>query len=147
MNKIQKQKAFTLIELMVVIAIIGILSSVVLVSTNGATIKAKKASAISTASSILPELVTCNDDAGHGIKGTMPTAGTTYICCSAANCTGNTNVAGHTATWPDVSKANWQYGPTASTGDINTGDYVFYLTPLSGPADTIKCDMAANGCS
>lgn len=41
MHKIQKQSGFTLVELLVVIAVIGILSSIGLVSLNGAREKAR----------------------------------------------------------------------------------------------------------
>ncbi|PIR73336.1 MAG: hypothetical protein COU40_03060 [Candidatus Moranbacteria bacterium CG10_big_fil_rev_8_21_14_0_10_35_21] len=53
MKKSKNKKAFTFIELLIVIAIIGILSSVVLVSLNSGRAKAKDASAVSAANALM----------------------------------------------------------------------------------------------
>ena len=152
-NNIKHNAGFTLIELLVVIAIIGILSGIVLVSTQGVTTKAKRASALSTAASALPELVTCNDDQGAA-KDTVMVAGD-LVCCkykaspiACSNVAAN-QVAGHTATWPDVSKTGWAYTGTP-TGDLVDDNYVFTLTRTGGTGtgtDLITCSQAANSCS
>ena len=56
----QKNKAFTLIELMVTIAIIGILAAVVLVSLTSYGDKARGSAALQTALSIMPGAVECS---------------------------------------------------------------------------------------
>lgn len=53
-------KAFTLVELMVAIAIVGILAAVVLVSLNGMRAKARAANALRAGESILPAFVECS---------------------------------------------------------------------------------------
>lgn len=129
------RNGFTLVELMVVIAIIGIMASVVTVSMKGSVDRSKKASALTTASSVLPELVTCADD---GYEANTPSGGTQICNCSSC---------GHSANWPDVvSKTGWDYGTGtyAPSGTLANGDYVFYLVK-TGEAE-IECSLADNGC-
>ena len=138
-NKIIFRKGFTLIELLIVIAIIGILSSVVLVSTRSGVDKAKRASALTTAASALPELVTCQDD--NGFVKALPAAGQTICWKDAAF---SVAADGHSAAWGDLSNtAGWAYA--AGAGTLAAGTYTFKVTK-AGQTD-ILCDMAANSCN
>lgn len=64
MIKIVKQKAFTLVELLIVIAIIGLLSSIVLFSVSTARIKARDAKRAGDIQQIYTALVSYNVDYG-----------------------------------------------------------------------------------
>ncbi|EKE19318.1 MAG: hypothetical protein ACD_9C00051G0008 [uncultured bacterium] len=147
-----KNRGFTLVELMLVISIIGILAGVVLVSSGGGVEKSKRASAITTMSSILPELVICADDGGFGIITEAPTTAV-YVCCNAASAAvSSCNAAGearpgHTVKWPDIeTKTGYTY--QAPTNALSTGDYEFTATKdVNGITDTIRCRYAENGCS
>lgn len=138
------RQGFTLIEMLTVIAIIAILSAVVLVSTQSAMTKSRRTSAQTTASTVLPELVTCQDDGGEATNGIPVPGPTAYICCTDASC-GN-HVDGHTATWPEI-RNGWSYD--AVSGSVSTGNYIFHLTRDDGSGvgdDLITCSMATNSC-
>ncbi len=138
-----RKQGFTLVELLIVIAVIGILSSVVLVSSGGSIEKSKRASALTTAASVLPELVACQDDGGVA-KSTAPAAGNP-ICCTTTACTAA--FAGHTnATWPDIAaKTGWIY--TAPSGTLALGTYSYGLTKPGQIPVTITCNYATNDCT
>lgn len=149
--EIRTLKGFTLIELLIVIAIIGILSGVVLVNTRSGVDKAKRASALTTVSSVLTELAICADDGGFVKSGNIvPGDG---VCCTAAgnaSCApGSGNiVGGHTVTWPDISTSTgWNYGTGADapSGNLDTSPaFTFKITKASETA--ITCSFSTGNC-
>lgn len=78
----KNKKAFTLIELLIVIAIIGILSSVVLVGTNTAREKARLVKVLSTMKSIEPLANSCVIEGGGLVIPASNGSGGTAICTS-----------------------------------------------------------------
>ncbi|HEX8974154.1 MAG TPA: type II secretion system protein [Patescibacteria group bacterium] len=128
------KKGFTLIELLIVIAIIGILAGVVLVSTQSATQKAKRTSAISTAASALPEIVTCQEDGGSLSSYVSGTA----ICSGAT---------GHTATWPNMTNTGYtEFLATTDCSSSPIGNNCSY-TFTNAAGDSITCKLTDNSCN
>jgi type IV pilus assembly protein PilA len=128
-HKIDSKKAFTLVELLIVIAIIGILTSIVLVSTRSGIDKAKKAAATTSASSALPEIVACQDDGGD-LRAYA--AGT--VMCTAS---------GHSATWPSMGSAQgWNMNAVATTGGISDT----YTYNVSSATVTVNCNLSTSMC-
>ena len=75
--KQQAQKGFTLIELMIVVAIIGILAAVALPAYQDYTVKAKVANAISSVGSLKTAVALCAQEAGGTLTNCNTTSGTT----------------------------------------------------------------------
>jgi prepilin-type N-terminal cleavage/methylation domain-containing protein len=125
------EKAFTLIELLITIGIIGILSGIVLVSTQGSVEKSKRASAMTTLSSVLPEMVACQDDGGA-----INAYNTASKIC---------NGTGHTVLWPPViTKTGYTVNAAAAT-NLQIVNYTFTATKTG--QQTITCSYATNDCS
>lgn len=79
MKMVKKAQAgFTLIELMIVVAIIGILAAVAIPAYQNYTIKAKVASAISSVAGIKTAVAMCIQEAG-GVKDNCATGDTAQI--------------------------------------------------------------------
>ena len=128
---LETKRGFTLVELMIVITIIGILAGIVLVSTQGGVEKSKRASAITTMASVLPEFATCQDD-GFSVNA-YNTAST--IC----------NDASHTVKWPDV---NTKTGYTVTAAAATNAQILTYtFTAAKTGQTTITCNYATNDCN
>lgn len=132
------KKGFTLIEVMMVMAIIGIMAGVVMVSMKSSVDRSKKSSALTTASSVLPEIVTCQDDGGNINRPSSSSTGGGTIC----------SAAGHNAAWPNISQTGWVYSAAGGGTWVSNANIVTMTFNLTKNGETaITCSFASNGCN
>ena len=122
-------KAFSLIEIMVAIAIVGILSAVVLVSMSSYAKKARASKAMAQLSSALPSMISCIGNMGIGGVGTPSDGGD--IC---------TGVASY-GKWPSAD--NYTYDPLITS---ITSWYIRLNSTASYDDVRICCNSAMNSC-
>ena len=120
----KNKKGFTLIELMVVISIVSLLSSIVLAAFSSSRDKAKIAAALQVAGGIMPAVESCSLENGGGIASpTDNSSGGGSICTTGSN----------PSTWPPLGSSGYTYNAPAKS-DVTDGKYKFTLTSASNPA-------------
>lgn len=113
-------KGFTLIELLLVIAIIGILSSIILISLRSSTNKANRSSAMATASALSGEFNICIGDSSDIQIPTNTKSGGGVICL----------VGSSTIEWPSL---------------VNTGGYCYDWDDSNFVCDNMPADITPAG--
>lgn len=120
--KAQMQKGFTLIELMIVVAIIGILAAVALPAYQDYTIKAKVANAVSSVGSLKTAVALCAQEAGGVLTS-----------CDTTTAAAPTNIPVFTAT-KEVASASVADGVITMTFATNIGTGVDGLAVTFTPS-------------
>ncbi|MCX6766545.1 MAG: type II secretion system protein [Candidatus Moranbacteria bacterium] len=122
-----KDKAFTLIEIMVAIAIVGILAAVILVSMNAYGAKARSSRAMAQASSALSAMASCWGNGGDVVSGTN-------IC----------SIGSSYGTWPTLP-TGYSYSGNSITKAQSVNPWVFSVTNTES-APTVCCNSKMNSC-
>jgi prepilin-type N-terminal cleavage/methylation domain-containing protein len=126
---VTKKKGFTLVELLVAMAIIGILASAVMYSYVDSVKNARSSRAMAQASSAVTALVSCWGNAGAVNNPNVH--GGNDIC----------NGKPGFGTWPDMTQINYSY--SSVTGTMANS---FYFSVTGDSTITICCNSAMNSC-
>jgi type IV pilus assembly protein PilE len=134
-------KAFTLIEIMVAIAIVGIMAAVVLVSMKSYAVKARASKGAAVLSSVIPSMYSCWGNGG--IVNDTSVSGGGDIC----------SLNPSYGKWPTpLAEGGYELGSSAKGGDFD-GSFTFNKNQwwvgfgsLGGDDMKICCNSATNSC-
>ncbi len=132
----KNNKAFTLIEIMVAIAIVAILAAVVLVSMKSYGAKGRSTKALAQLSSAIPSMISCWGNAGTV---TVPPNNPSRDICSLAASYGQ---------WPQIAGDLSSYVYTGSSIDNTNKKFVIKFTSSGSGGDDkrICCNSTMNSC-
>jgi len=122
--KNRNQQGFTLIELMIVVAIIGILAAIAIPAYQQYTVRAKFSDIVSLSGGIKTAIETCAGQNNNDLTACDTAAKLGITLPTSANATGAFTITGTTAV-------------INATGNAAAGGYTFVLTPT----------CAATGCT
>jgi prepilin-type N-terminal cleavage/methylation domain-containing protein len=135
----KKNKAFTLIEIMVAIAIVGILAATVLVSMSSFAAKARSSKALAQLSSAIPGMVSCWGN-GNVVKDTVSGD---KICRLSGM--GGADIASY-GLWPSLTGDLANYSYTASSFASSSGWYFYAQSDASHDNVRICCNDIMKAC-
>lgn len=144
-NKTKRNKGFTLIELMVAMAIIALLAAVLLVSMQGYGKDARASKALAQLSSAIPSMVSC-----WGNGNDVNSLGSGNAICVEPGM-GGADIAGY-GNWPSFSSGdltNYSYSTTVfdiSTPPPSSGWYFLVESDASHDNLGICCNKILSGC-
>jgi prepilin-type N-terminal cleavage/methylation domain-containing protein len=138
------EKGFTLIELMIVAAIIGILASVAISQYPDYTSRSRAAGAVTELSSIRTNVATCLD-ANNGVVASCDTLAKIGLAGGNAITQNVTNAATISALAAGI-RLNATTGATASNGGVGLVYQVDYI-PVAGNASTLWVNNGGTVCN
>ena len=142
MNMKRVQQGFTLIELMIVVAIIGILAAVAIPQYKDYTSKSKSASALTSLNSVKTAIALCAQEKGvlSGCAASMPTWSATPLVSAVAV---NDTTAAITATVPLGAMGNAAAGSIILTPTLGDAQMKWAITS-SGMPTAVEAGLAKN---
>ncbi|MEI7792057.1 MAG: type II secretion system protein [Candidatus Berkelbacteria bacterium] len=143
----KKLKGFTLVELLVVIAVIGILSAVVILNTNSAKVKAREANMKTTLDTVQNIGVLCADGTtvGNLDSADAYVAKSTGTTTTPAICNGASPAI--TDVWP-VPESGYYYAvKSGSSADPTLKDWRIYASKVGTAGTYVSTDTPVIMCS